>query len=185
MLSISSEHLQNVRMYQRTLLSSNVLRPFASASHGITRSLVSFPTKPNTLHVVRQSSQSPIARQFSSNHAMITTVTGKVIPSTGNSRLDAKLQGGYRIIREDMTCAEFHDSVWGFVVSIYFPNSKKTKLIGGYRSIAAWRATMLRGTAFWSNFKAASRKISRMSNARTSCYSMIYTSLTTNLFSKS
>ncbi|KFZ11689.1 hypothetical protein V502_07453 [Pseudogymnoascus sp. VKM F-4520 (FW-2644)] len=47
---------------------------------------------------------------------MITTTTGKVIPSTSNPRLDAKFQGGYRIIREDMTCAEFHDSVWGFVI---------------------------------------------------------------------
>ncbi|KAF7879574.1 hypothetical protein EAF04_000769 [Stromatinia cepivora] len=43
-------------------------------------------------------------------------MTGNVIPSAGNSRLDAKLPGGHRIIREDMTCAEFHDSVWGFVI---------------------------------------------------------------------
>lgn len=171
-------------MYQRTVLRSKVLRPFTSPSHGITRSRVSFPTKSNTLHVVRQSSQSPITRRFSSNQAMITTTTGNVIPRTGNSRLDAKLQGGHRIIREDMTCAEFHDSVWGFVVRIYFPNSK-AKIDCRYRSIAAWRATMLRGTAFWSNFKATSRKISRMSNARTSCHSMIYMSLTTSRFSKS
>jgi hypothetical protein len=121
-------------MYQRTLLSIKVLRPFASASHGITRPPISFLTKPNTLHiVVRQLSQTPITSRFSSNKAKwITTTTGNVIPSTGNPRLDAKLQGGFRIIREDMTCAEFHDSVWGFVVRIYFPNSEvRKKLIGG------------------------------------------------------
>ncbi|QSZ31913.1 hypothetical protein DSL72_001482 [Monilinia vaccinii-corymbosi] len=41
---------------------------------------------------------------------------------------------------------------------------------------------MLRGTAFWSIFKTTSRKISSMHNARTFCYSMIYTLLTTKLF---
>ncbi|KFY78577.1 hypothetical protein V499_02321 [Pseudogymnoascus sp. VKM F-103] len=105
-------------MYQRTLLSIKVLRPFASASHGITRPPISFLTKPHTLHiVVRQLSQTPITSRLSSNKAKwITTTTGNVIPSTGNPRLVAKLQGGFRIIREDMTCAEFHDSVWGFVI---------------------------------------------------------------------
>jgi hypothetical protein len=65
-----------------------------------------------------------MARRFSSDQAMIMTTTGNVIPSTGNSGLDAKLQGGHRIVRIDMTCAEFHDSVWCFVVRIYFPNLK-------------------------------------------------------------
>jgi hypothetical protein len=55
---------------------------------------------------------------------MVMATTGNVILSTGNSKLDAKLQGGHRIVRMDMTCAEFHDSVWGFVVRIYFPNLK-------------------------------------------------------------
>ncbi len=32
---------------------------------------------------------------------------------------DAELDRGLDIINSEMTCAEFHDSVWGFVVRIY------------------------------------------------------------------
>jgi hypothetical protein len=56
---------------------------------------------------------------------MITTKDGKIVPSTGNARLDAELQGNRRIIREDMKSPDFRDSVWGFVVRMMFLTGRK------------------------------------------------------------